>query len=54
MDEYFISTFYSMSFSDMLNMFTDLVALSILLFLLISFVSWAFWYMVRMFRHITR
>lgn len=52
MDDFFMENLCYLSFDDLLSLFIQGVGAVVILALLISFISWAFWFLVRTFRHI--
>jgi hypothetical protein len=54
MDNYFVENLNNVSFDTLLNFAMEAVMLFFILSLLISFISWAFWLLVRTFRDISK
>ena len=54
MDEFFMDNLQNVTFIDFLSLVCEIVICGLLLVLFVSFVSWAFWYMVRTFRNIVK
>ena len=54
MDEFFMENLQNTSFADILQLTCEMIIYGLLLALFVSFLSWAFWFVVRTFRNIIR